>query len=369
MLGRHDILLTMTFLLAFGGCAPRGQVVVDPGAAQVGTVETIVVASSRQWVPEPPYFTSALATGITFAAFEVTVPPERKVGTVKNPKPGDPDPERQFLVAGVQPIANTAGFIRAVNREMARKGTREAFMFLHGYNTNFAEGLYRQAQLEHDLKAPGASVHFSWPSRGKTDAYLYDTEAALYSRDAVEKTIVALSNTRAERITLAAHSMGTMLLMDTLRGMARSDAQGVFDPIDAVVLISPDIDIDIFKEQAAPLIARGVPIYLLVSQTDKALKISARLRGERKRLGTIKSAADLGNMKGVYVINATDLSGGGFLGHFKEGDSPAFLNYLRGLDARGVDLFDQGPAGGVLGDSVALVQEGARIVLSPLTGG
>jgi esterase/lipase superfamily enzyme len=112
-----------------------------------------------------------------------------------------------------------------------------------------------------------------------------------------------------------------------------------------------------------------VPIYLLVSQTDKALKISARLRGERKRLGTIKSAADLGNMKGVYVINATDLSGGGFLGHFKEGDSPAFLNYLRGLDARGVDLFDQGPAGGVLGDSVALVQEGARIVLSPLTGG
>ena len=53
----------------------------------------------------------------------------------------------------------------------------------------FAEGLYRLVQIAHDAKAPGVPVLFTWASRGKATAYLYDTNSATAARDELEHTL------------------------------------------------------------------------------------------------------------------------------------------------------------------------------------
>ncbi len=69
--------------------------------------------------------------------------------------------------------------------------------------------------------------------------------------------------------------------MDTLRLMARTENDAFFQKVNAVILISPDIEIDVFRKEAEPVLARGVNIYVIVSKDDRALRISARLRGEQ----------------------------------------------------------------------------------------
>ncbi len=84
-------------------------------------------------------------------------------------------------------------------------------VFVHGYNTNFAEGLYRQAQLLHDYDAHSASVHFAWPSAASGQGYVYDLDKALYSRGALEATLRAMAGSQAMKINVIAHSMGAFL--------------------------------------------------------------------------------------------------------------------------------------------------------------
>ena len=116
------------------------------------------------------------------------------------------------------------------------------------------------------------SVHFAWPSAASTLAYVTDRESALYSRDALETTIDTLGRSNATRMDLVGHSMGAFLLMDTLRLMARTENRAFFRKVNAVILISPDIDIDVFRKEAEPVLARGVKIYVIVSQGDRALR-------------------------------------------------------------------------------------------------
>jgi esterase/lipase superfamily enzyme len=91
---------------------------------------------------------------------------------------------------------------------LAGSSGREAALFVHGFNTNFAEGVYRQAQLSHDHDVEGPSIHFAWPSAAITADYAYDRESALFSRDGLEAAIEALARANVASYNLVAHSMG-----------------------------------------------------------------------------------------------------------------------------------------------------------------
>ena len=47
----------------------------------------------------------------------------------------------------------------------APPGRRKVLVFIHGYNTMFAEGLYRFTQIVDDANAPAVPVLFTWASR------------------------------------------------------------------------------------------------------------------------------------------------------------------------------------------------------------
>jgi esterase/lipase superfamily enzyme len=276
------------------------------------------------------------------------------------------DPRTDYVVVSAQRLADENAFVQAINRETAAAGSsgREAALFVHGFNTNFAEGVYRQAQLSHDHDVAGPSIHFAWPSAAITADYAYDRESALFSRDGLEAAIEALARANVASYNLVAHSMGAFLLMETLRGMAR-EGNPALAKLNAVVLISPDIDIDVFRRQARPVIARGIPIFAIVSTRDRALLVSAFIRGETRRVGSIASPEELGDVA-VTVIDVSNVDSADSLGHFAVATSPALISLFRGLRAQGVDVFGRPESTNIIENSITIIQEGTQAVLAPL---
>jgi esterase/lipase superfamily enzyme len=355
--------------LLLAGCAARGTIAVDPGAASVGSVETIYIASSRKPGPTSVDYLREAGTGLSFSRMDVSVPPIRRLGTVSFPDPEHPNPERDFLTIDGARFADRAAFIRAVNAAVAAqpRGQREAFLFVHGFNTNFAEGLYRQAQMRHDFGAPGVSVHYSWPSAARARSYATDREAVLQARDDLEELIDLLSRTNVSRIVIAGHSMGAMLVMEALRQKAIRNQPGGFSKIQAVLLMAPDIDVGVFLKQAQALAKQNVSIYVFTSTRDRALRLSAALRGTGARLGSLTDESRLGDLP-VTVIDLSDVSGNGdTLNHFKVATSPVMISVMRGMSTYGTRVFADAARGpGFFDGGFGLVQEMTSIALAPI---
>jgi hypothetical protein len=56
------------------------------------------------------------------------------------------------------------------------------------------------------------------------------------------------------------------------------------------------------------------------------------------------------------------------LGHFKTASSPALIDFVRGLHASGVEVFDQGKQPGLIEASASIIQEGTDILVAPIAG-
>lgn len=111
-------------------------------------------------------------------------------------------------------------------------------VFVHGFNTNFAEGLIKTAHLRHDLEAPSVGVLFTWPSVANILDYKADRGNALFSRGPLAETLSLMARTNLDGYNLVAHSMGTFLAMETLRGLAFSGDRATLNKINTVLASS-----------------------------------------------------------------------------------------------------------------------------------
>lgn len=359
-------LALITLVLA---CTPRGTGVIYPMAKDIGTRVPIIVATSRAPAPPPEHFSGQRSTSLAFARFEVSIPPDRTAGTVRFPADAKPDPQKDFLTVTVDELDGQGGFIRAVNTELAALQTSTATVFVHGYNTNFVEGLYRQAQLHSDYADPGLSVHYSWPSAAAARLYVYDIESALFARTGLEATINALTQSRVTGITLVSHSMGGQVLLETLNQMALRGDRSAFRKIKDVVLLSPDVNVELFNAQLQQIAPINLPIYIVVSGRDEALQISSRLRGEQARLGALRENVWDASGYNVKVIDLTEVSGGDPLRHFSAGSSPSVVALVKGLNQTGVAILnDSDGNSGFFSDSMDVIEQGADLILRPRGG-
>lgn len=347
-------------ILWLTACAPRGEIVVDPSAAGVGASHPVYVASMRD-VP------GARLEEPRFLRVDVSVPPDRAPGSIAYPaKDRAPDPATQFLITDGGRFADAQGFRRAVERDLTTREAddRDLALFVHGYNYRFSEGVYRQAQMAHDLQIPGIQAQFSWPSLGDPIAYAGDRDATLYSRDGLVETIALLSQTRGRgKLILVGHSMGAALLMESLRQIAIAGRRDVLDEIDGVVLLAPDIDIGVFRMQARAIGQLPQPFVIFTSQRDHALRLSALISDEPSRLGNLSDPRRVADLD-VTLVDVGAFSSG--YGHFNVAESPALIRIL----ARTPDL-DQalpregGVAQGSIADAALRVERAAQVVLSP----
>jgi esterase/lipase superfamily enzyme len=346
VLDRLRVLSTgLCLLVLVWGCAPRGTITLDPSAAQTGSVHDILVVSTRAPVEGSSVLSRNRSDSLHAVDFSVSVPPDRLQGTVTFPQSHPPDPKTDFVTVSARRLNGIAGFQAAVDAQASRlpADNREALVFVHGFNVSFAEGLYRQAQISHDFKTTGVSVHYAWPSAADVRAYAVDRESALFARDGLEEVLTTLARSNVPRIVVVGHSMGAHLLMETIRQMEIRGAPGFFGKLASVVLIAPDLDIDVFRTQALSLAGHDVPIYLFVSRADRALRLSSLLRGRTERLGSITGSESLGNlpqMVPIHVIDITNFKANNDrLQHFKAVTSPSMIALLAGMGSAGLQMF------------------------------
>lgn len=360
---RIFLILSVLFVTA---CTQRAELVVSTDV--VGQIQEVFVSTSREGTDKLVFSDKRSATQ-AYARYRIAVPPERVPGEINAPTGSKIDPQKQFLVDGVDVFPDSAAFrhgIRDALRERAPKD-REVTIYVHGFNNNFADGVLRITQLAHDFEIPGVAVHYAWPSAGHPLAYAYDRDSALFARDGLEQLIYEVREAGAESVVLIAHSVGSLLVMESLRSMSIAKPGSVAKEINGVILISPDLDIDVFRSQATRIGQLPEPFGIFVSKRDRVLSLSARLTGTRNRLGNVDSVDQVADLD-VTVIDVTDFSSGA--GHFTAGSSPGVIQIFAGA-GNIEDAFNGDRAGrsGLFSGAVLTVQNATAILLSPVTGG
>jgi len=91
--------------------------------------------------------------------------------------------------------------------------------------------------------------------------------------------LLTINQHTTHKIILVAHSMGARLTMETLRQLELSRPGWSARALDGVLLISPDVNIDVFRSQAARFQTWPEPFVIFASRQDRFLRISAALRG------------------------------------------------------------------------------------------
>ncbi len=313
------------------GCAGPQPLGFADDPTGVGRHQQVFVATTRASDGQEHTFNGERAGNLSFTSYTVSVPPRHRPGKIEWPS-GKPDPDRHFVTVGARNFSHSEGFRSAINQAVAmRSGTeREAIVFVHGYNTSFAKGLYRVAQIFHDMRPPGIAVHYSWPSAGRASGYVYDRDSTVFARDGLEQLLITLADTGVSKIVLVGHSMGGFLAIETLRQMAIRNVPNFRNMLSGVVLISPDIDIDVFKAQASRIDPLPKPFVIFVSNRDRALSLSAKLTGRTERLGSLTDINDLSGLD-MVVVNTSKFDDGDAINHLTPATSPALISVLNGL--------------------------------------
>lgn len=355
---RH-ILLVLTLFLA--ACAARGAMVVVPAETVTGTLSTVYVGTTRTFEPTG-VFGSERSETLTFARYDVAIPPDREVGEIKYGKPRNPNVSTDFLTTNPVLYTSDNSFRADLRRSLAANG-REAVIFVHGFNNTFTEGLYRIAQLHHDLEVPGVAVHYSWSSAAEPLGYVYDKDSVMFARKGLEDLIRETIAAGATRVAVVAHSMGAFLTMEALRDISMSDG-GLPRQISGVALMSPDIDVEVFRMQAKDIGKLPQPFVIFGSDRDRVLRLSALITGQRGRLGSLDSVVDVADLEVTYVDVAAFSTGDG---HFVTGTSPALIKLL-GSIADVDQAFGADAAGrtGLLPGVILTVRNATRIILTPV---
>ncbi|TDK44454.1 alpha/beta hydrolase [Antarcticimicrobium luteum] len=362
MVQRRQMLMLMA-ATGVSACADRFHAPLMPQAGDVGILRPVFVATNR--VPEPGgWFTTDRSERISYMQLGVSIPPTHQKGQIRNGFK-NPDPQTDFAIATRTDMDGRQGFRAALSRAIraAPADRREIALYIHGYNNSFFDGVFRTAQITHDFDVPAIPVHFSWPSATHPLGYTYDRDSVLFSRDALEELLRDLRAANPRRIILVAHSLGTMLLMETLRQIEIADPGWSRRALSGVVLISPDLDIDLFRVQARRFHELPQPFAIFVSKRDKALALSARINGAGARLGNLRDAEALGEFP-VTILDVSDFSSRN--SHFTLGTSPALISLLSNSATLDVAFqTDRAGRSGLLPGTVLTVRNATQLILSP----
>ena len=179
---------------------------------------------------------------------------------------------------------------------LAQSARKDVYIYVHGYNNSFENGVFRAAEIWHFMGRVGVPIAYSWPAgSGGLRGYAYDRESGEFTVSHLRhfiKTVAACPE--VERVHLIAHSRGADVTISALRELHLSFlAQGKSTQkelkLENLVLAAPDIDEDVFKQRfvAENLLnaARRTTIY--VSNSDRAIETADLIFHSRQRLGSL----------------------------------------------------------------------------------
>ncbi len=243
---------------------------------------------ARSDSPYPSKFYSGERGELELGSAIVSIPASHKPGQLEKPNIWSfdirLDPERHIVLAEIDP--KPAEDVYAMMRQhVETTGTKEAFVFVHGFNVTFNDAARRTAQMAYDMNFDGLPILYSWPSRGSVMSYISDTAVVnlsgrrltLFLEDIVTKS-------GATRIHLIAHSMGNRAMTDALELFALRN-KGKQAAFDQVLFTAPDLDAGLFAEMARTIRPTAKRLTLYASNKDWALEVSKQLHGDAPRAG------------------------------------------------------------------------------------
>ena len=357
----------MIILLVLVGCGGPRAVLGLPTASSAGAeplaIVPIYVATTRARSDNLslPY-SAERSMMLNFAKLDIGIPQNHVAGRVE--KSGRiPDPTRHFSARTYQPIATRQDFVRQLNVALAQKApeNREIFIFVHGYNNNFADSVFRHAQISYDYNIKSVSLHYAWPSGASIPLYVFDRDSALVGRRGLAETIEIAAQSNAKRIVLVGHSMGAYVVTEALRDLALRGRTSTLKRLGGVVLAAPDIDVDVFLSQLDDIGDLPRPFTIIVSQRDRALGFSRRLAGGHPRVGSGSEVAVL-QKRDIAVIDVSDVDGGR---HSVFATSPTLMDVVNN-DALMRDILreDQASAGQtMLADGASVIEGAASLII------
>lgn len=315
-------IVIVALALTSGACSRLPQGALVP-VAQASTARTaivpILVATTRNRAVNDvgDMFGSERADRVSYASIKVSLPPDtvRKIGDVQWPKTLPGDPARDFVTVSADYLDHQS-FSGALSNAIKHSDSNKVLIFVHGFNNRFDEAVYRFAQIAHDSKAPAVPVLFSWPSRGVVGlaAYHDDMQNATSSRAALEQLFDTIAaNQNVKEVNVLCHSMGCLLTLQALHAKALN-AASIGDKIANVLLVAPDVDVNVFQKQMRQM-GHSMPRFaLFLSQDDHALKVSKAISGGQTRLGDIDPAREPYKSEfrhqHILVFDLTGLRGG-----------------------------------------------------------
>jgi esterase/lipase superfamily enzyme len=290
--------------LALGGCSDLGATGAHFDSSSLLDDPTLLVATTRKPANggrAKPWFGSERASTMTLARAKL-VPPNN--GRLSLASVGIDD----WRIDTIEPVSGEVSDLL-----MQTGGGGDLLIYVHGFRQTFETAALDTAHLSDGIRFRGRTMLFSWPSKTGLLDYAYDRESAMWSRDDFERVLHSIVATPgAGRFHIVAHSMGTMLALESLRQLHTQYGDSNADRIGAVVFAAPDIDMDVFTaaiNRIGPL-ARNVTV--IAATNDRALAISGQIAGGTTRVGAAEKAAI--ERLGVRVIDASE-SGWGIINH------------------------------------------------------
>lgn len=306
-------------------CAPR-VTAMRAAPDTKATIQPVFVAMGREFDQTGPIFGLKRREGLNYFRADISIPPTHETGQIEWPE-GAPDAATDFVVTGTEVYPSADRMLAEMRRGSA---DTETLVYIHGYNNTLSEAMYRLAQIKTDFDVDLPGVLFSWPSAGDARGYIYDRDSVLFARDDLEGLIRRLTARSGDKVFLLAHSMGAQLTMEALRQIALGGNRPLLGRISGVVLISPDIDPDVFQRQAEAIGSLPQPFLIFITKADRALSLAGLITGRKPRLGVIDAVEEV-QRPDVTVIDFTALSDGEGYNHFTPVTSPAAISVLNGI--------------------------------------
>lgn len=322
----HSLLIAAMMLLT--ACTRTAVIAVTGLSAADATVQPVFIATQRTKDQLGPAFGAKREDRMNYARMDVSIPPGHVPGALERAT-GVADPAKVFTPVGVGNYANIDQFVAELKRRKAGDGG--VVIFVPGYNNTLEDGAFRMAQIKQDFELPEPAVLFSWLSSGDPRGYVYDRDSALFARDGFERLLRELDARGQQNILIVAHSMGSYLTMETLRQIALKGDRRVLDALEGVILMSPDLDPDVFRQQAKAIGTLPQPFLILTSRKDRVLSLAGLLTGMKPRLGRIDSAEAVEGLD-VTVLDFTELDRGEGAGHNVPFASGKAIKVLKGVD-------------------------------------
>jgi esterase/lipase superfamily enzyme len=318
---------------------------VADSAPNATKVDMLVTTTRSRSTIEGEMFTGERALAPAFADITVSIPPAnvRKIGEVAWPRRLPSNPATDFATLKAEEITRDDAK-KWLSASVRKSRDRSVLVFIHGFNNRFEDSVYRFAQIVKDSGVHSAPVLVTWPSRGSLLAYGYDRESTNYTRNALETLFQYLAkDPDVKEVSILAHSMGNWLALEALRQMAIRNGR-LPDKFENVMLASPDVDVDVFRQQIVDMGKRHPKFTLFVSRDDRALAVSRRVWGDVARLGAIdpeqapfkKELAD----SQITVIDLTKVKAGDRLNHGKFAESPEVVQLIGARISDGQTLTD-----------------------------